>query len=396
MPQAKPTPASPAVQSGALLHIFKPGRWTTMAGECIEFSQADLQATARAFNPRVAKAPLVIGHPATDDPALGWADALVANERGLFARPSRVDPAFAESVRAGRYGTVSAKFYRPTDPKNPTPGVWYLRHVGFLGAAAPGVKGLDDPQFASAEDLCVCFQEGVTFSEWDDMTNAGLWRNLREWILGKFGQEEADKVLPGYDVRSLEAGAQDEINQARAEADAASAAPIPAFTEPQQESTVTEAEAALLRTQATAQAARIAELEAAQAATARAAAHAANVAFCEGLAANGQLLPAFQAVAVATLDHFATQTAQVEFGEGDARTSLADGFRTMLQALPKQVEFSETATHARAADGTDDMVAFAAPAGYTVDPAALALHHKALAHQAAHKTSYADAVRAVG
>lgn len=64
------------------------------------------------------------------------------------------------------------------------PGVWYLRHIGFLGEHPPGVKGLDDPEFAEA-DGCVCFQEGVAFGEWDGMTNANLWRNLRECVNGK-------------------------------------------------------------------------------------------------------------------------------------------------------------------------------------------------------------------
>lgn len=391
MPQAKPTPASPAVQSGAALQIFKPGRHTAMSGQVLAFSESDLQATVAAYDPAKHEAPLVVGHPKADLPAYGWVQSLAFCDGAIDATPAQVNADFADMVAAGAFKKISAAFYSPDAPGNPVPGVFYLRHVGFLGAQPPAVKGLRNPAFADAE-------EGVvTFAEWDDMTNASLWRNLREWLLGKFGQEEADKVLPGYDVRALELGAQEEINKARAEADAASAAPIPAFTEPQrQESTVTEAEAALLRTQATAQAARIAELEAAQRATALAATHAANVAFCEGLAAEGRLLPAFQAVAVATLDHFAAQPTAVEFGEGDAKAPLVDGLRTMLQALPKQVEFGETATKARAADGQADMVAFAAPAGYAVDPAALATHHKALAYQAAHKTSYADAVKAVG
>jgi hypothetical protein len=44
--------------------------------------------------------------------------------------------------------------------------------------------------------------------------------------VAKFGLEEADKVLPGYDVRALELGAQEEINARR---DAA-ASPAPGGT----------------------------------------------------------------------------------------------------------------------------------------------------------------------
>lgn len=391
MPQAKPTPASPAVQSGAPLQIFKPGRHTAMSGQALTFAESDLQATVAAYDPAKHEAPLVVGHPKADLPAYGWVQSLAFSDGAIDATPAQVNTDFADMVAAGAFKKISAAFYSPDAPGNPVPGVFYLRHVGFLGAQPPAVKGLRNPAFADAE-------EGVvTFSEWDDMTNAGLWRNLREWILGKFGPEEADKVLPGYDVRALELGAQEEINQARAEADASSATPAPAFTEPQprQESTVTEAEAALLRTQATAQAARIAELEAAQAAAGRAAAHASNVAFCEGLAADGRLLPAFQAVAVATLDHFATQPAAVEFGEGDAKAPLAEAFKGLLAALPKAVEFSETATTARAAPDAGVVDHEDAAFAETADPERLAQHRAILAHMNEHKVDYQTAARAV-
>lgn len=367
------------------LQIFKPGRHTAMSGQAIEFSESDLQATVAAYDPAKHEAPIVVGHPKTDSPAYGWVQSLAFADGGIDAMPAQVNADFAEMVDAGAFKKVSASFYSPDAPQNPVPGVYYLRHVGFLGAQPPAVKGLRSPSFADTE-------EGVVeFSEWDDATNAGLWRNLREWILGKFGQEEADKVVPGYEVSSLERGAQEEIAQARAEA---SATPAPAFSEPQprQESTVTEAEAAQLRAKAVADAARIAELEAAQVATARAATHAAHVAFCEGLPG---VLPAWRDVAVATLDHLAEQTTAVEFGEGDAKAPLIDGFKSMLSALPPVVEFGETATAARAAKGEPATIEFAAPSGYAVDPAQLALHQKALAHQAAHNCSYTDAVKAV-
>lgn len=380
MPQTNP---SNVAATPKLLHIFKPGKWTAMSGESIEFSVADLQATAAAFNPLLSKAPLVIGHPATDDPAQGWAGALVANERGLFAKPAQVDPAFAEAVRAGRYGTVSAKFYRPTDLNNPKPGVWYLRHVGFLGGAAPGVKGLDDPSFA-AGDEGVCFQEGVAFAAWDEVDSANLWRNLREWFIGKFGQAEADTVIPGYTVKSLELGAQDEVREAAATD--INAIPAPQFSESKPpEIAVTPEEKAALEAENTRLRGQLATHQAAQL-------HAAHVAFCDGLPG---VMPAWRDVAVATLDHLAAQPAVVEFGEGEARAPLADKFKAMLTALPAVVQFSETATGQRAAQGDIKPVEFAAPSGYDVEPMAMATHGKALAHQKANGGSYVDAVKAV-
>jgi hypothetical protein len=374
------------------IHVFKPGRHTTWKGETIEFSQADLEAAAAAYSPALCKAPLVIGHPAIDDPALGWAASLQVNEKGLFAVPEQVDPAFAQEVKDGRWGAVSVKWFRPTDPQNPKPGVWYPRHIGFLGAATPGVKGLEAPAFAAGDDG-VCFTEGVAFSEWDDVTNASLWRQVREWLIGKFGQDEADRVVPNYQVQSLEQAAQDELREAAAEA-STTAAPVVAFSAPSNpsnpslESIVTPQEKAAL--EAENQRLR-AQLRAAQAAEASQA----SVAFCDQLINEGRLLPAYQGVVVATLNHFATQDAPVEFGEGEAKAPLADGFKALLQSLPTQVALGEVATAAAAAGQAAD-VEFASPDGRGVSAAGLSRHRKALAYMKEHEgASYIQAVTAV-
>lgn len=391
MPQTPPTQKP--------LQIFKPGRHTAMGGQALNFSESDLQATVAAYDPTLHEAPLVVGHPAHDLPAFGWVSSLSFSEGGIDATPAQVNPDFADMVAAGAFKKISASFYAPGSPSNPVPDVYYLRHVGFLGAQPPAVKGLRNASFADLE-------EGVlTFSEWDDVDNAGLWRNLREWFIGKFGQAEADAVLPGDQVKSLEQGAQDELREAAATDPAnpatgnAGAMPTQQFSEnnPTKESTVTEEEAALLRTQSAAQSARIAELEKIQAVVTLARVHADNTAFCEGLATDGaRVQPAFTGVLVAALDHFDTQPRPVEFGEGEETVSLADGLRTFLKALPKQVAFGEFATGARAgASHQAGTLEFAAPEGFGVDALAMVTHSKALAHQKAHGGGYVDAVKVV-
>lgn len=386
-----------------LLHIFKPGRHVTVAGEAIEFSETDLQATARAYDPKKHKAPLVKGHPAVDKPAHGWAGALSATERGLFAAPEKVEPEFAEEVRAGRWGKVSAKFYRPTDANNPVPGVWYLRHVGFLGAQPPAVKGLDEPEFAE-DDGCVCFSEPleVAFGEWTAMTNATLWRQLREFLVAKFGMEDADRVIPNYSVRDIEIDAAEEINRNQAARGQA-----PAFGEggepsadtnsnpnPQQEHSVTEQEAARLREENAAQQRQIEDLQAAQATQRQKEVLADNTAFAEGLAREARI-PAAMVAQVAAIGAQLQATPDVAFGEGDARMPLHGVFRELLSALPKQVEFSEQATRDRAAGaGADDIdvdPAFAEGAA----PERLEQHRKALKYAKEHNVSYAVAAAAV-
>jgi len=136
----------------ASIEIFRAGTHTDMSGNTLTFAVRDLAATAAAYDPSVYEAPLVVGHPATADPAYGWVHALDVQDDRLRATPHQIEPSFAELVRGGRYKKISASFWRPDAPNNPTPGVYALRHVGFLGAAAPAVTGLRSPQFAADPD----------------------------------------------------------------------------------------------------------------------------------------------------------------------------------------------------------------------------------------------------
>lgn len=129
-----------------------------MSGAQLQFSEADLQQTVAAYDPARHEAPLVIGHPAHDLPAYGWVQSLSFNEGALDATPAQVNPDFAEMVAVGAFKKISASFYSPTSPANPVPGVYYLRHVGFLGAQPPAVKGLRTPQFADPEDGVLTFE----------------------------------------------------------------------------------------------------------------------------------------------------------------------------------------------------------------------------------------------
>ena len=68
--------------------------------------------------------------------------------------------------------------------------------------------------------------------------------------------------------------------------------------------------------------------------------------------------------------------------------------KSLLERLPKAVEFSEIAT--AAAVGADGVVAFAAPEGHVVGGDRLALHQKALNYQKLHpEVDYVTAVKLV-
>lgn len=139
------------------IEIFKPGKHRAMNGKQYAFSQADAEAIATAFDPQNAPVPIVIGHPKHDAPAYAWAETVYMDGNIMKARLKDVDPDFAEIVRAGRYKNISSSFYAPDSPSNPIPGQYYLRHIGFLGAAAPAVKGLKPVEFTSDEQDYLAF-----------------------------------------------------------------------------------------------------------------------------------------------------------------------------------------------------------------------------------------------
>jgi hypothetical protein len=135
------------------LHICRPGTYRTTTGREITLSAADLAACAAAYDPSAHQAPLVVGHPKTDDPAFGWVSDLAADAAGeLTAGVEQVADELRDAVSAGRYRRLSASFFPPVHERNPRPGTWYLRHVGFLGAAEPAVQGLRRAELGAPDD----------------------------------------------------------------------------------------------------------------------------------------------------------------------------------------------------------------------------------------------------
>ncbi len=134
------------------LQIFYAGTHTAVSGHTATFTLDDVKATAAAYDPSLLEAPLVVGHPVLDDPAYGWVQSLHLSGTVLEATPRAVDLDFAQMVNDERFNRISASFFRKDAPSNPVPGTYYLKHVGFLGAAPPAVRGLRKPSFALAAE----------------------------------------------------------------------------------------------------------------------------------------------------------------------------------------------------------------------------------------------------
>ena len=122
------------------IEIFRGGRQTDSQGREHDGDTVIDQALA-SFNVNEHEPPLTVGHPQDNSPAFGWVEGLKAivkdGAKVLMAKFRQVAPEFENLVEQGLFKKRSASFY--PDGR--------LRHVGFLGAAPPAVKGLQDMAF---------------------------------------------------------------------------------------------------------------------------------------------------------------------------------------------------------------------------------------------------------
>lgn len=330
------------------IEIFRAGTHTAMSGEAMDFSEAILAAAAGAYDPTVHEAPLVVGHPSDTAPAYGWVKGLSAEAGSLRAACDQINPDFAELVRGGSFKKVSASFYKPDSAANPKPGAYYLRHVGFLGAQPPAIKGLAPVEFAGGDEDAVT----VEFGEIDGRTVGGLFRSLRDFLIGQFGLEEADKALPSYQVEWLAEDA------ARVTPDT-----TPAFSEttpkPKEKSVVKPDAAEAERAEALkSQEANFAERQAKFAQEQAAFRRQSNTLFLDGLVAAGRPLPAEKDTLLSFMEAIGGDATTVDFGEGTTKPAL-DVFKDVLGAVAKQVNFAEIAPGDPNGDPTEDPLTLA-------------------------------------
>lgn len=121
------------------IEIFRSGDY----GEKGVYSEEDLEAVARDYDPRAHEAPVTLDH-AQSGPAHGWVGGLKVMGDRLVARLRQVSPTLAAALREGSFRKRSVELFR----KFRDTGRPYLKAVSFLGAATPRVSGLADPAFA--------------------------------------------------------------------------------------------------------------------------------------------------------------------------------------------------------------------------------------------------------
>ncbi|RKZ64551.1 MAG: hypothetical protein DRQ99_15305 [Candidatus Parabeggiatoa sp. nov. 3] len=118
------------------IDIFKTGLQTSSSGDKEQWTEEKLDEIISNFGQLDQnEVPVVIGHPKMDSPAYGWVDKIRRVKNKLQVKFRDLVPEFITGVKEKRWPNRSIRLAH-------TDKGWRLIHVGFLGAAAPAVKGL--------------------------------------------------------------------------------------------------------------------------------------------------------------------------------------------------------------------------------------------------------------
>jgi len=335
------------------IDIFRAGDY----GEKGSFTEADLDRVAASYSPAEHEAPVVIGHPDKNLPAYGWVDSVRRVGATLQAKFAQVAPEFAEMVEAGRFKQRSASFYKDAAGK-----ISGLRHVGFLGAQPPEVKGLRPIQFSEQESTEVDFEEASMAAE------DTILARLNAWFDDKFGKNTAATAI----------FSEADAKRIASEAVTAAVAPLQAKIDAQ-------------ATQLAAHAATFSESQKA-AATADTRTRAANA--IAKLKAGGKWVPAFDRMGLPVVfDELAKTTETVSFGEGEAKKTLTplDTFVQFMEGLGQIVPSTPVYTGQRSASAAGAMKGVNAAPG-RVDANSVAFSEAIASYMDEKKVDYATAM----
>lgn len=288
------------------VEIFSGGKQTASSGK--EYDGDDLiDAAVRTYDPKNHEAPAVLGHPAHDTPAYGWVESLKAETvdgvKRLMAKFRQVVPEFEEMVKSGRYKKRSASFY--PDGR--------LRHVGWLGAMPPAVKGLADVAFS---------EEGAAIFDLIDKT-----------------QEVPMKFSEFMEVFKFWKKVQDDPEVEFTEPPGSTAKAGTSFTE-------ADIEAAKAESAKKAREAAEAEFSERERARAKADTRKRIGALVEDGVKAGRIAPAWRDAGIAEFMAGLDDETAVSFAEGGEKKTGLAWFTGFLDGLPKLVNFSEVAKRA--------------------------------------------------
>lgn len=337
------------------IHLARTGTFRDARNRVVTVDDAVLSDLAESYDAAAFKAPLVLGHPEDGAPAYGWVERLSVEGGDLYGEIGEVSKDLAEAVKAGRYRNVSISWWPKGHENSPAQDRAALRHVGVLGAQVPVVKGLEPLSFAAGDEGVVAIEFADTAFGW--RTVKMFVRGMRDWLIEREGQENADRVVPAYLIDTLDEAADRaaETDAPRAFEDPSNAVaktPEPEETsmsgdkdkKPEQTTDLAEREAALADREAKIKA-REAEIEAAAAEARKADAFA----FADGLIEDGRLMPAGRDVVADLHRRMAVSDEPIAFADGSKKPAL-ESFQDLFKGARPIIDLSEASAADQASE----------------------------------------------
>lgn len=292
-----------------LVPIFKTGTHTARDGRTLTFTTSDLDRFATIYNTQPPNsrhdATACIGHKKDDAPAYGWFDTIKRNGEILYGEMRDPHPDFVQWVKDRRYWKRSAKF----DENG------LLKHVAWLGAQAPAIKGL--PDFSFSEE-----GEGpeyeVEFSE-DEINDIDTTTSTSSEADMDPATQATQQTPPATDTTTVTAQA--------ANGQVVASVPATEFAEYQER---TNAELAKLRDQNQ------------------------TLEFSEFLNKRiTKVTPAMRPLVMRIMKEAANSGRTYEFAEGDLTVSAAliDDIKKLIDQLPDSTSLEEAATEGQGGEG---------------------------------------------
>ncbi len=327
--------------------VFKAGTHTDSGGQQRTWTPADLDHMASAYDPAHHEAPVVIGHPKDNSPAFGWVKGLSHEDGMIYARAELV-PEFDEMVRKGLFKKRSISLYEDGS----------LRHIGFLGARPPAVKGLPDIRFNDGKEAAVVIVtnslQGPNGNEVPrgkprgfkgDYPALTLFRSTLRGMGPRGNQPQGGREMKFFEWARQLAGKEgvtlEDLPPSFSEAE----------IEKRIEKALTEERTRIATGFAEARKAEEEKLRKREEdlnAKEREARNKGIASFCEALEREGRLTPAMMKAGMGMtnfLTAIGSMDGTIEFGETDHKTSQTplEFMEMFLRGLPKAIEFGEVA-----------------------------------------------------
>lgn len=203
------------------IEIFRAGKHIDSNGIEHTYTKSDIERTAALYKERKVDAPLTLGHPKGNGPAYGWIADLKAESGKLLMKAKDVADDLVGWTRKRMFKYVSPSLY--PDGR--------IRHLAFLGDTPPAIKDLPEipvaafaegEEFFSFEEAPIEFEEDAE-ARYSIQTIGRMFGRVREWIISKFGIEEANQVIDGWEI--------DQLKNTLVTLEPVKSSPIPSYAE---------------------------------------------------------------------------------------------------------------------------------------------------------------------